>query len=96
MSHVDEPAQQLGREDFLVNFPVLLQRAIIPQQPQQQEPELLKGLMLVLFLHILKLNHVTVGSMRPDQQNNGILKASIFNVLGADIVVQHQVGEHLD
>jgi hypothetical protein len=65
MAHVDEPAQQLGRKYLLVNFPVLLQRTIIPQQPQQQEPELLKGLMLILFLHILKLNHMTVGSMRP-------------------------------
>lgn len=65
MTNINEPAQQLRREYFLVNLSVLLQGTVVPQQPQQQKPELLKSLWFVLFLDILKLYHMAVGRMGP-------------------------------
>lgn len=92
MANINKRHKQLIGKNLLKNLPISLQRRHIPQQPQQQQFKLLKSLGFLRIINILKLDHMRIGGMRPDQQNDHII-APILNELGADVVVQHQMGE---
>lgn len=87
MANINEPAQKLWGEYFLINPPILLQGAIIPEQPKQQEPKLIKSLALKPLLNILKLNHMTISLMWPHQKHNNILQSIILNIFNTYIII---------
>lgn len=83
-------------EYLLVDFTVLLQRTVVPEQPEEQEPELFEGLCLEPLLHVLELYHVAVGLVRPHQQHDHILQGVVLDILYTDVVIKHQESQYFN
>ena len=48
----------------------------------------------MLLIYILKLDHMTIGRMRTNQQQDSIFQPFLY-VLSIDVIVEHQVGQYL-
>ena len=49
----------------------------------------------MLLIDILELNHMAIGRMRSNQQQNRILQA-ILNIFGIDIIIKHEMSQYFD
>ena len=75
MSHVEEGAQQFRGEDPFEDLPVFLEGADVPEETEQEYPELIEGLGLIFLFDVFELDHVAVGGVGAYEESDGIVEA---------------------